>query len=436
MKNNVNSVDTQKEMSKMKKLKNLIDLLTCELCAVFLVLILDCVIFFNSFEAGSTLPIVLIVVMAVLSVAIFVARHYLKKNIAHREYTLTKAAKKAASKEEETTHEQTLKLMSPMQMVIRRFFRSKLSIIGLVMVVSLFLFCWVGPLIYNVSPTEIDKSGKVEYTEKEVTYTDENGVTHTFIQVIETNLTDNMLSAPSAEHPLGTDKTGKDVLARLMNGGKISLGISFMAVFIVTFLGIIFGGIAGYFGGAIDSIIMRICDILMCLPGFPILLIVGTIIDGLREGGMTMFDYQYKIYWLMGFLTLISWSGTARLVRGQILSLREQEYMVAAEAMGYSTSRKIFKHLVPNVMPQLIVSMTLSLGSMILYEASLSYLGLGAPEQYAAWGTMINAAKDPDILANYFNVWGPPGVCIIIAVLGFNFIGDGLRDALDPKMRK
>ena len=336
----------------------------------------------------------------------------------------------------EATHEQSLKLMSPMQMVLRRFFRSKLSVVGLVMIVALFLFCWVGPIIYQVSPTEIDKDGKVEYTERLVEYTDENGVTHSFYQVIETNLTDNMLSAPSAKHPLGTDKTGKDVLARLMNGGKISLTISFMAVFIVTFLGIIFGGLAGYFGGAVDNVIMRICDILMCLPGFPILLIVGTIIDGLREGGMAMFDYQYKIYWLMGFLTIISWSGTARLVRGQILSLREQEYMVAAEAMGYSTGRKIFKHLVPNVMPQLIVSMTLSLGSMILYEASLSYLGLGAPEQYAAWGTMINAAKDPDILSNYFNVWGPPGLCIIIAVLGFNFIGDGLRDALDPKMRR
>ena len=338
---------------------------------------------------------------------------------------------------ETETHEQTLKLMSPMQMVIRRFFRSKLSIIGLIMVISLFLFCWVGPLVYTVDPTEIDKSGKIEYSHKTVEYFDEEtGKTVTYVQVIETNLTDNMLSKPSLKHPLGTDKTGKDVLARLMNGGQISLGISFLAVFIVTFLGIIFGGIAGYFGGAVDNVIMRICDILMCLPGFPILLIVGTIIDGLREGGLSMFDYQYKIYWLMGFLTLISWSGTARLVRGQILSLREQEYMVAAEAMGYSTGRKIFKHLVPNVMPQLIVSMTLSLGSMILYEASLSYLGLGAPEQYAAWGTMINAAKDPDILSNYFNVWGPPGICIIIAVLGFNFIGDGLRDALDPKMRR
>ena len=268
--------------------------------------------------------------------------------------------------EETVSHEQTLKLMSPMQMVIRRFFRSKLSVVGLIMIVSLFLFCWVGPLIYTTSPTDIDKSGKVEYSEKVVTYTDEDGNTHTHVQVIETNLPDNMLAKPSAQHPLGTDKTGKDVLARLMSGGKISLGISFLAVFVVTFFGIIFGGLAGFFGGVVDNIIMRICDILMCLPGFPILLIVGTIIDGLREAGNPLFDYQYKIYWLMGFLTLISWSGTARLVRGQILSLREQEYMVAAEAMGYSTGRKIFKHLVPNVMPQLIVSMTLSLGSMIL----------------------------------------------------------------------
>lgn len=333
--------------------------------------------------------------------------------------------------EETVPHEKNIKLMSPTQMVLRRFFRSKLSVIGLIMIISLFLFCWIGPLVYTQwSATDIDKSGKVDISQKTITYTDDNGVEHTFYQIIETERTDNTLSYPDKSHPLGTDKTGKDVLARLMTGGRISLTISFMAVFIITFLGVVFGGIAGYFGGAVDNVIMRLCDILMCLPGFPILLIVGTLID---SSGI---DSQYKIYWLMGFLTIISWSGTARLVRGQILSLREQEYMVAAEAMGYSTKRKIFKHLIPNVMPQLIVSMTLSLGSMILYEASLSYLGLGAPEQYAAWGTMINAANDANILANYFNVWGPPGICIIIAVLGFNFVGDGLRDALDPKMRR
>ena len=182
---------------------------------------------------------------------------------------------------------------------------------------------------------------------------------------------------------------------------------------------------------------MRICDILMCLPGIPILLIVGFIIDGWAESHPDVAVQDYRIYILMAFLSLISWTGTARLVRGQILSLREQEYMVAAEAMGFSTGRKIFKHLVPNVMPQLIVQMSLSLGSMILYEATLSYLNLGVKAPQAAWGTIINViSTDMDILQNHFNVWGPAGICIVIAVLGFNFVGDGLRDALDPKMRR
>ena len=338
----------------------------------------------------------------------------------------------APAAEETEPHEKNVRLMSPTQMVLRRFFRSKLSVVGLVMIVSLFLFCWLGPVVYNQwGQGDVDETGKVEYTYSEITYTDENGETHTFYQVVETGKTVNSLAKPDKSHPLGTDKTGKDVFARLMYGGRVSLAVSFLAVFIITFFGVVFGGIAGYFGGWVDTVIMRICDILMCLPGFPILLIVGTLIDSFGIKG------QYKIYYLMAFLTLISWSGTARLVRGQILSLREQEYMVAAEAMGYSAARKIAKHLIPNVMPQVIVSMSVSLGSMILYEASLSYLGLGAPEKYAAWGTMINiVAEDQNILQNYFNVWGPPGICIILAVLGFNFVGDGLRDALDPKMRR
>jgi peptide/nickel transport system permease protein len=222
-----------------------------------------------------------------------------------------------------------------------------------------------------------------------------------------------------------------------MYGGRISLIVSFLAVFIITLLGVVLGGIAGYFGGWVDNVIMRICDILMCLPGIPILLIVGTIIDGWAKNYPDIPIQDYRIYILMAFLSLISWTGTARLVRGQILSLREQEYMVAAEAMGYSTGRKIFKHLIPNVMPQLIVQMTLSLGSMILYEATLSYLNLGVREPQVAWGTMISIiSSDMNILQNHFNVWGSAGICIVIAVLGFNFVGDGLRDALDPKMRR
>ena len=327
--------------------------------------------------------------------------------------------------------DKNVRLMSPTRMVMRRFFRSKLSVAGLIMIVALFLFCWLGPVVYTQwGETTQDKSGKVEYTRQPITMM-VDGKEVTVYQVVETNKTINSLAKPDKNHILGTDKDGRDVFTRLMYGGRISLTVSFIAVFAITLFGVVLGGISGYFGGAVDGVIMRICDILMCLPGFPILLIIGTLLDSMGVPS------QFRIYYLMAYLTLFSWPGTARLVRGQILSLREQEYMVAAEAMGYSTSRKIFKHLVPNVMPQLIVSMTLSLGSMILYEASLSYLNMGVRAPYAAWGTMINiVAEDQYILENFFNVWGPPGLCIILAVLGFNFVGDGLRDALDPKMRR
>ena len=339
--------------------------------------------------------------------------------------------------------DKNLRLMSPGMMVVRRFFRSRLSIIGLVMVIGLFLFSFLGPLVLadttngytdntKWGETELDRSGKTSYAVSETTYT-VGGVTYTIKQTTEKTLIDNFLQAPSRDHILGTDDQGYDIFVRLMYGGRISLIVSFLAVFLMTIFGIIMGGIAGYFGGAVDNVIMRICDILTCLPGIPILLIVGTALDNPDWG----IDSQYRIYLLMTFLTFISWPGMARLVRGQILSLREQEYMVAAEAMGYSTGRKIFKHLVPNVMPQLIVQMSLGLGSMILYEATLSYLNLGVKAPYAAWGTMINIiTSNPDILENHWYVWVPAGICIVIAVLGFNFVGDGLRDALDPKARR
>ncbi len=327
--------------------------------------------------------------------------------------------------------DKNVRLMSPTRMVVRRFFRSKLSILGLVMVIGLFLFSFVGPLIYTEwGEIELDESGKTEYATSTATYT-VNGQTYTLHQTTEKHLKDNFLAPPSAEHLLGTDNEGYDIFVRLMYGGRISLTVSFIAVFLITILGVILGGISGYFGGWVDNVIMRICDVLMCLPGVPILLIISTILDA------SDVDAKYRIYLLMIYLTFISWTGTARLVRGQILSLREQEYMVAAEAMGYSTARKIFKHLIPNVMPQLIVQMSLSLGSMILYEATLSYLNLGVKAPYAAWGSMINIiSTNQDILQNHLNVWVPAGVCIVIAVLGFNFVGDGLRDALDPKARR
>ena len=345
--------------------------------------------------------------------------------------------------EQSTPLDKNIRLMSPTQMVLRRFFKSKLSVAGLIMLAFLFAFCFLGPVFYTSwGEVEVDTTPMVEYTQKVVTYEDENGKTVTFYQITEKTEKENSLAPMSATHPLGTDKTGYDILARLMYGGRISLIIGFITVFIITILGIIMGGIAGYFGGFIDNVVMRICDVLMCIPGFPIMLVFGTLLTAFGDEKdptliqSIMGNPQYRIYFLMAFLTLFSWPGMARLVRGQILYLREQEYMVAAEAMGYSTARKIFKHLIPNVMPQLIVSMTLSLGSMILYEAALSFLGMGVQAPYAAWGTMINATNDPNILINYMNIWIPPGLCIVTAVLGFNFVGDGLRDALDPKGRR
>ena len=333
-----------------------------------------------------------------------------------------------STEDTETPLDKNVRLLSPTRMVLRRFFRSKLSIIGLIMLISLFAFCWLGPVVYSQwGEIETDRTGNIDYIATVIVGADGKEM----VQMIVGNNGINSLADPSSAHLLGTDEKGMDVFTRLMYGGRLSLTISFLSVFLTSAIGIVLGGLAGFYGGVVDGIIMRICDILICLPTLPLMLILGTVLE---SNGVPSESY---IYLLMGLLSLFSWPGMARLVRGQILYLREQEYMVAAEAMGYSTARRIFKHLIPNILPQILVSMTMSLGSMILYESTLSYLNLGVKIPYASWGTMIEViSKRSDILQNNFNVWGPPGICIIIAVLGFNFIGDGLRDALDPKQRR
>lgn len=328
--------------------------------------------------------------------------------------------------------EDTYKEMSPFKLILRRFFRSRLSVVGLVMLVFLFLFSFVGPLIYGQwGETEVDRTKVITYVDVEHTYVNEYGEEITIIQQIEI-MTDNLKAAPSWDHLLGTDEKGMDVFTRLMYGGRISLLIGFIVVILETLLGVLLGGIAGYFGGKVDQIIMRIVDVFNCIPMLPILLIASAVLDSFSE----VIDPANRIYFLMLIITIFGWSGCARMVRGQILSLREQEFIVATEVMGLPTWRRIFKHLIPNVMPQLIVNMTLGLGSVILYESTLSYLGLGVQIPYAAWGTMISSSKDPVILTYYMNMWLPAGIMIVLAVLGFNFVGDGLRDAMDPKSRK
>lgn len=324
--------------------------------------------------------------------------------------------------------EATYKEMSPMRLVLRRFFRSKLSIVGLIMIVFLFAFAFLGPVIYTRwGETQQDESTVIKRTETSIKI---EGTDITVLEVLENETNLNLYAPPGATHLLGTDNYGFDVFVRLMYGGRISLAIGFIVVILETLIGVLLGGISGYFGGWVDQILMRLVDIFNCIPTLPILLIASAMIDSWNVSS------SVRIYLLMAMITLFSWSGVARLVRGQILYLREQEYITAAEVMGLPTWRKIFKHLIPNVMPQLIVSMTLGLGSVILYESTLSYLGLGVQLPQAAWGTMIATSNDPTVLNNHLNMWLPAGIMIVIAVLGFNFVGDGLRDAMDPKARK
>ena len=249
------------------------------------------------------------------------------------------------------------------------------------------------------------------------------------LQTVETKVFDTY-SAPSRAHWLGTDKNGMDMLTRLMYGGRVSLYIGFIVVFIEAALGVILGGVSGYFGGFIDNLIMRIVDIFYCIPSMPVIIILGAAMDAMRV------DPQIRMLYLMLILGFLGWPGIARLVRGQILSLREQEFMTAAEATGIRASRRIFRHLIPNVIPQLIVSMTMSLGTTIIMEATLSFLGLGVKFPFASWVNIINDVNDTYVLTNFLFIWIPAGVCLLATVLAFNLVGDGLRDAFDPKMKR
>ena len=329
------------------------------------------------------------------------------------------------------------KEMSPVRMVVRRFFRSRLSLFGVIMLAALFVFSFLGPPVmhmfgYQWDETETDLTGAVKRSiyELDVKTTDPEGNEYSVTQFVDETVDINQYAPLSSSHFLGTDEKGMDVFIRLMYGGRISLTLGFVVVILETIIGIIMGGVAGYFGGKADQIIMRLVDVLNCIPTLPILLIASVVIDSWQV------ESTMRIYYLMLIMTVFGWSGTARMVRGQILYLREQEYIVACEVMGIPIWRRIFKHLIPNIMPQLIVSMTLGLGGIILYESTLSYLGLGIPLPFAAWGTMISASTDPVTMAFYPNLWIPAGILIVIAVLAFNFVGDGLRDAMDPKSKR
>lgn len=254
--------------------------------------------------------------------------------------------------------------------------------------------------------------------------------TNFYIKRETTSTVIRMYEFPSREHLLGTDNNGMDQMTRLMYGGRVSLMVGFVVVILETVLGVIIGGISGYFSGAVDTAMMRFVDLFNSIPYFPMIIIFGSVMDTLEVTPIA------RLFILMAILGLMGWTGIARLVRGQILSLREQDFMVATEATGIRTSRKIFRHLVPNVMPLLIVIATGSLGSVIIFEATLGFLGLGIKYPLASWGSIINIASDPYVMTTYWFIWLPAGMLILLTVLGFNFVGDGLRDAYDPKMKR
>jgi len=277
---------------------------------------------------------------------------------------------------------------------------------------------------------ELDENGEIVYHDDENTYYIKYSNENIYISSNQETLLISIHSDPDAKHILGTDSNGMDVFVRLMYGGRISLMIGFIVVIIETVLGMILGGVSGYFGKWIDNVIMRFVDLVNSIPTFPMYIIVGSLLDTVHMGSMP------RLFVLMGLLGILSWTGIARIVRGQILTLREQDFIVATEATGLRVSRRIFRHLIPNVMPLLIVQATMGLGGVILTESTLSFLGLGVKYPTASWGSIITQVNDSYVMTHCWYIWIPAGILILLTVLGFNFVGDGLRDAFDPKMKR
>ena len=291
-----------------------------------------------------------------------------------------------------------VKVLSPTRVVFNRLKRNKLAMAGLYILIFMFVLSFIGPLLSRYKMETMDAM--------------------------------YAMTGPSLRHLLGTDSLGRDILVRLMYAGRISLMIGLVAVFIETVIGSVLGAMAGFYGGIIDGIIMRLVDIFLCFPFLPILILAGALLSDLK------IDPSKRIYFVMIILGLLDWPVVCRIVRGQILTLREQEFMQAAEALGLKDNRKMFKHLLPNTFPSIIVSATLGIGGAILSESALSYLGLGVMPPTPSWGNMIQVVNDMFTLQYHAWLWISPGLAIFITVISINLLGDGLRDALDPKLKR
>ncbi len=228
------------------------------------------------------------------------------------------------------------------------------------------------------------------------------------------------LQSPSFDYPLGTDDLGRDVLARILYGARISLLVGFVAVGIATFIGILLGAMAGFYGRWVDSLIMRFVDIMLCFPSFFLILAVIAFLEP-------------SIWNIMIIIGLTSWMGVARLVRAEFLSLRERDFVLAARAIGARDTRIIFRHILPNAISPVLVSATLGVAGAILTESALSFLGIGVQPPTPSWGNMLIAGKQTLGTAWWLSVF--PGLAILFTVLGYNLLGEGIRDAMDPRIK-
>lgn len=294
--------------------------------------------------------------------------------------------------------------LSPLQRVLRRFLKHRMALLGGLILLAIALFVTVGTLFY---------------TEADSNYNDPT----------------RRLEAPSAEHFFGTDTVGRDIFARTIYGGQISLLIGFFSVLVSVTVGTVFGILSGYFGGWIDSLISRITEAILTIPSLLLLLLMSKFfsqnVPNINILGRTLSGSVIVIIFIIG---MTSWMTLSRIVRGQVLSIKENEFILAARAIGASEWHVIIAHILPNTVAPVIVFATLGTASAILSEAYVSFLGLGVTPPTATWGNILNSASD--YLESAPWLWFYPGLLIVLTLLGINFVGDGLRDALDPRMDK
>ena len=281
---------------------------------------------------------------------------------------------------------------SPFRIAIKRFMKNKLAVLGVFVLLAIILAVTFAPLFTDHSPTKSN------------------------LLLIE--------RPPSEEHPLGNDSSGRDNLSRLLYGGRISLIVGFSAMIFTLIIGVTLGSIAGYYGGKIDAIIMRAADMMLVLPFLVLCLTIVAILEKVNVG----------IF--VAIIAITSWPNLTRIIRGTYLSLREQEFVLGAKAIGASDFRIIFKHFIPNAIGPIVVNATLMMATYIIIESGLSFIGFGIPQPTPTWGNMISEAQSLRILRNSPEAWIPPGLAILTTVLCINFIGDGLRDAFDPKSNR